>query len=281
MSSNFSVSNNASLMISAVVKDSKQKMGDSSVRVASGKNVVTARDNPAGVATATRLGSNVAAFESANSNISSGKNALSTTDSILGQVSTLLMRLKTLSSSGVNGSFTSQEYEAINNESQALKSELDRLATSSSFNGKKLLDGSFNQKFAVGTNVTGALDTSTEDVINIDLSRFNISSNSLGLVSGLLSASSSGAASAEASAALDSVSLMRAEVGAMLSRFDYAEKANTAAINSLQAAKSSIEDTDFTKETTAFSENSLLVQAGMQMLAKANQVSNNLLQLLQ
>lgn len=277
----FNISNQASSAVATGLKGNRAKLGESSVRLASGKKVVTAKDDAAGVATSVRLTSSIAALRSASGNISSARNLLATVDGTLAEVTNLLTRYKTIASSGVNGSYTADDFAAIEAEGSLLKQELDRLATSSSFNGKKFADGTFSNKFAVGASVTSALDPDNDDIIEVDLSSVSVSASALGLTSDLLSDSSSAAASSEASSALSTIAIERAKIGALLSRFEIANNANDAAINSLNAAKSVIEDTDYSEETSKFAEKTVLVQAGTAMLAQANQVASNVLKLLQ
>ena len=200
-------------------------------------------------------------------------------------MTSILQRMRDLSVQAANGgSNDATAQAAANQEFTQLKSELDRIQSTTAFGGQKLLNGSYNGTFQVGANNT------TAEQIKIDLTSGGALSGSgvTGLDSaglGLSGTSISGTAGAQSAittldTAIKGVSTVRAALGATQNRFEHTINNLNVAIQNTTAANSRIVDTDMASEMTQFSKSQILVQAGTAMLAQANQSSQSILKLL-
>lgn len=136
-------------------------------RLSSGQRINSASDDAAGLAIATRLGSQVRGVNQAIRNANDGVAMLQTAEGALGEVTNIVTRIKELAVQSANGSNSSTDRTSIDNEVQALISEVTRIATQTRFGSTNLLDGSFNGSFQVGVN---AGETVTQSVANFKAS---------------------------------------------------------------------------------------------------------------
>ncbi|HEX8874075.1 MAG TPA: flagellin, partial [Nitrosospira sp.] len=141
-------------------------------RLSSGLRINSAKDDAAGLAISERMTSQIRGLNQAVRNANDGISMSQTAEGALGEIGNNLQRIRELSVQSRNASNSASDRTALNNEVQQLKSEIDRVASTTAFNGIKLLDGSFtNQAFQVGANVG--------ETINIS-SMVNAQSSSLG-----------------------------------------------------------------------------------------------------
>ncbi len=124
-------------------------------RLSSGLRINSAKDDAAGLSIAERMTSQINGSNQAARNANDGISLAQTAEGDLSQISNNLQRMRELAVQSANGTNSASDRAALDNEVQALSSEIDRVAQSSSFNGVHLLDGSFTaQKFQVGANGT-------------------------------------------------------------------------------------------------------------------------------
>jgi flagellin len=166
------------------------------------------------------------------------------------------------------GGNSSTANTAIDSEYAALASEVDRIGTSTEFNGNKLLDGSYNA--AKGTFQVGA---NAGDTVTLDLSAVDLTAVSTAL-------GTSATSIAAVDTAISTVSAGRGDLGAFQNRLEHTVANLGVAVENLSASESRIRDTDMAQEMTTFSRNQILNQAGTAMLAQANQSSQGVLSLL-
>ena len=122
-------------------------------KVASGYRINSARDDAAGLAIANRFTSQINGLNVASRNANDGISLAQTTESALEETTTALQRIRDLSLQAANGSLNASDRNAIQQEIDQLKSEVDRIAETTTFNGKKVLDGSLDtQQFQIGAN---------------------------------------------------------------------------------------------------------------------------------
>src|SRR6185312_10135923 len=123
-------------------------------RLSSGLRINGAKDDAAGLAISERMTSQIRGFNQATRNANDGISMSQTAEGALGEIGNNLQRIRELAVQSRNASNSVSDRQALNNEVQQVKSEIDRVASSTSFNGTKLIDGSFtNQSFQVGANV--------------------------------------------------------------------------------------------------------------------------------
>ncbi len=153
--------NIASLNAQRNLTTSQSALNTSLQRLSSGLRINSAKDDSAGLAISERFTSQIRGSNQAARNANDGISLAQTAEGDLAQIGNNLQRIRELAVQSANATNSSSDRAALDAEVQALSSEIDRVAENSSFNGVKLLDGSFNaQAFQVGANATSS-DTVT------------------------------------------------------------------------------------------------------------------------
>jgi flagellin len=250
---------------------------ESVAKLASGSRITKASDDAAGLAIGTRIKSDVTVLEQASTNASHASSVLQTADGGAARVADILQRMKSLAAESLSGSVSDSERAYIQAEFTQLQSEIDGIASGTRFNGDSLLDGTSQYgtgvSFLVGTDVTS-------DSITVTIA--DLTAATLGVDAATINVSTQVGAQTAAAAidtAIDSVSTARANLGALMSRFDYRGQMIDTTIENLDAAESVIMDADIAKEQTNMTTADVLSQAGISALGKANEMAQNLLQL--
>ena len=252
----------------------------STEKLSSGYKINRAADDAAGLAISEKMRRQIRGLTQASSNAQDGISCVQTAEGALTEVHDMLQRMNELAVKAANGTQTSADRGYINQEVQALVSEIDRVASTTTFNEKKLLDGSFKK---VGLQV-GA---EAKQLITLDISA--MSAKGLGLTNGTAATSvtvggTDGANAQKAitmiKAALAKVSSQRADLGAVQNRLEHTIKNLDNVVENTTSAESSIRDTDMATEMVKYSNNNILAQAGQSMLAQANQSNQGVLSLL-
>ncbi len=233
-------------------------------KLSSGLRVNRAADDAAGLAISEGLRSDIRALEQASRNASDGISLVQTAEGALDEVSTILLRLRELTEQSLNGTLTDAERGYLDAEYQALLEEIDRIAASTEFNGISLLDSSGGSvAIQVGIN------TNAYDSIAVDLST-NRDSATLGLTTGIGSATDATTAMGQVLTAIDTVSAARSDFGAIQNRLESSIRNINNQAENLSAANSRIRDVDVANETSRLTSFQILQQAGISMLAQAN-----------
>ena len=147
--------NVASLNAQRNLSSSSAGLTTSLQRLSSGLRINSAKDDAAGMAISERMTAQIRGSNQAARNANDGISLAQTAEGDLGSISNNLQRMRELSVQAANASNSDSDRAALQTEVTALKSEIDRVAKNSSFNGVKLLDGSFNsQTFQIGANNT-------------------------------------------------------------------------------------------------------------------------------
>lgn len=245
-------------------------------KIASGSRITKASDDAAGLAVSTGLTSDITVLGQAATNASQASSILQIADGAMSNISDILERMKALATQSNSGSVTDEEREYLDAEFQELSDEVDGIATGTRYNGDSLLDGT--SQFASGVNFM--VGTSTSDVISVELG--DVSADALG-VDGLKVTSQANAEAAITAidTAIDTVSTERAGVGASMSRFDFRADVIASSIENVEAANSAILDVDVASEQTQLSSAEVKTQAAIAALSTANEMPQNLLNLLQ
>jgi flagellin len=131
-------------------------------RLSSGLRINSAKDDAAGLAISQRMTTQIRGMDVAARNANDGISLAQTAEGALSSIGDNLQRIRELAVQSRNASNSVSDRQALNNEVQQVKSEIDRVASSTSFNGTKLIDGSFtNQSFQVGANVGETINISS------------------------------------------------------------------------------------------------------------------------
>ena len=145
--------NTSSLSAQRSLSSSSMGLSNSLQRLSSGLRINTAKDDAAGLAISERFTSQIRGLDQARRNANDGISLSQTAESALQSSGDILQRVRELAVQSANASNSSSDRQALNGEVQQLSQELQRIATTTEFNGAKLLDGSFaSAKFQVGAN---------------------------------------------------------------------------------------------------------------------------------
>lgn len=254
-----------------------QAMLDSSLsKLSSGYRITKAGDDAAGLGISVNLEAQIRSFNQGLRNANDGISLIQTAEAAMNEQSNILARLRELAMQSSSDGIGNTERGYIQNEVTEQVNELERVAQATEFNGLKLLDGSAAVlEFQVGIRNVAAND-------RISVTTVDATTATLG-VAGLDLSTKPGAQGALATidSALQMLSTARATLGAAGNRFDSAIGAIQASSESLSAANSRIRDVDVAEETSKMSRAQVLMQAGVSVLAQANQAPQIALKLLQ
>jgi flagellin len=249
--------------------DSSTKMAKSMERLSSGFRINRGGDDAAGLGISERMRAQSRGLGQAQRNIQDGISLVQTAEGNLNEVHAMLQRVRELAVQYKNGSLSTNDRTAIQNEVTQLSNEIERIGTSAQFNGIKLLDNGASVSFQVG-----AQDGDTIAVAMISLG------SSVGTLYSQLSATGTQDIT-EIDNAINAVSTQRATLGGIQNRLDHSLSAAGAYQENLVAAESRIRDVDMAQEMVQYTKYSILAQAGQAMLAQANQAPASVLSLLQ
>lgn len=246
-------------------------------KLSSGQRINKASDDAAGLAIADSLRANQRIASVAVRNANDGISTIAIADGALGEISNVLQRLGELAEQSANGVFSVQQRSALQNEFSALGSEIERIATTTTFNGVNLLSTGNNIVLQVGfdsastaqiqiANVRGTLNA-------LGLANANQSSLSFSISGTSIEAGQSSARNAldAINAAISSLAQTRGSLGAADSRLKVAINNLSVARENFAAAESRIRDVDVASEAAELTRLSILQQAGAAVLAQANQ----------
>lgn len=256
---------------------SQRQINSSMAQLASGSRINIAADDAAGLAISERLKAGIRSARQANRNANDGISMVQTAEGGLNEIGNIITRLRELGIQAASDTVGEIERGFLDKEVQQLKSEAQRIASSTKWGTTNLLDGSTPAfDFQVGL-----YNNPEEDRISFDASQNNASLDSLGLAS-LDYTSKEGAQ--EALGYLDdaqnSVNGMRANLGALQNRLTSTVDNLGVLEENMSAANSRIRDTDVALASSEMTRNNILLQAGTSTLAQANSVNQLALKLI-
>jgi flagellin len=264
------------------------QMSKSLEKLSSGYRINRAADDAAGLSISEGLRSQIGGLKVAVRNAQDGISVVQTAEGALTETHSILQRMRDLAvQASSSGSQDSDARTAAQTEFSQLNQELDRIASTTSFGGQKLLGvGMTGGSAYMGTFQVGA-NTSAADQIGVDLggsvfggvSVSGFDSTGLGVDGVDLVASAASAVDA-LDTAIKGISTARATLGAYQNRFEHTINNLNVAVENLSASESRIRDTDMAQEMVSFTRSQILTQAGTSMLAQANQAPQNVLSLL-
>lgn len=245
-------------------------------KLATGSRIVQAKDDAAGLAISENLRATRQATGQNIRNLLNGEYLLQTADSALFEVNNIVIRMKELAVSAASDTNGDYERGLLNEEYQALKEELGRIAQTTLFNGRPLLNGQGGAiEIQVGPNNVDQLDR-----IKVGLD-FEVTPETMGLED-LNIGNRDGAREAldPIGDALKRIASTRGKIGAGESRLSTTLRSLTQYEENTSAAFSQIRDADIAHETAEYAKLNILSQAGIAVLAQANNSPNMALKLL-
>lgn len=263
--------NTPALNTSRVLRRSTDALNKTLERLSSGLRINRAADDAAGLAIAEGFRSQVRGTQVAQRNAQDGVSLVQTAEGALSETTNILQRIRELAVQAGNGTQSTNNRIALDNEVRQLLGQIDSIAKDTSFNGISIL--------SVSQSVTLQAGAMTSQTLVIAVG--GAKTNDLG-VSGVTLSTMAGAVAAISTVdrALQSVTSLRSSFGAFQNRLEFT--INTLAIQeeNSSASESAIRDANIASETISFTRNQILVSAGTSVLAQANVVPQTALQLL-
>lgn len=254
-------------------------------RLSTGLRINTASDDAAGLAISEKLQSQIRSMSQAERNANDGVSLLQTAEGAMNEVSGVLTRMRELAVQSANGTLGATERGFLNDEVTALSSELDRIAEVTEFNGAKLLSGgttgtSFSFQVGTGATTNDRISSTIKGTKAADLGI--VTGGAVSSLAGIDISTATGAQNALSviDQAITDVSSRRADIGSVQNRLNVTVANLGSARENLSAANSRIRDVDVASESAAMTRNNILMQAGVSVLAQANQAPQVALALL-
>jgi flagellin len=236
-------------------------------RLSSGLRINSAADDAAGLAVAEQMQADVRSYSMAERNTNNAISMVQTAEGALGQVSSILQRLRELSVQAANGDLSTVDRGYLDQEFTAMKEEITRIFDNTRFNGRNLLSGAATTvDFQVG------IDNTTSDRLSMAFGGQSLTT--LGIDATSLAGATPAAAQASIAAvegAITATNTLRANFGASLNRLAVTVSNLQSMRTNLSAAHGRIRDVDVAEESSKMARNQVLMQAGTAILTQANQ----------
>ena len=248
----------------------------STEKLSSGYRVNRAGDDAAGLTISEKMRSQIRGLNQASDNAADGISLIQTAEGALNEAHSILQRMNELAVKGANDTNQTIDRDAIKKEIDALVDELDRIASTTQFNKKNLINGELS-KTALN------LQVSANNGQKITLSIQRMAASAIGVKKSAVMVNTftnAGKAISAIQVAINKVSTQRSALGALQNRLEHTIANLDCAAENTQAAESRIRDVDMAEEMVTYSKNNILAQAGQSMLAQANQATQGVLNLL-
>ncbi|MGW8193932.1 MAG: flagellin N-terminal helical domain-containing protein [Desulforhopalus sp.] len=257
--------NIASLNAQRSLGKSQTNLDRAMQRLSSGLRINSARDDAAGLAISNRMTTQIRGMNQAARNANDGISLAQTAEGALQESTNILQRIRELAVQSANDTNSDSDRASLNEEVSQLVAELDRIAQTTEFNGRKILNGDMQDAtFQVGPNnetsqtIIFSIPDSRAIALGVDQISVNTREFSL-------------AALDSVDSALQSLDSIRAGLGAVQNRFESTIANLNNVVENLTAARSRILDADIAMETANMTKHNILLQAGVSILAQANQ----------
>ncbi|RDU21896.1 flagellin N-terminal helical domain-containing protein [Anaerosacchariphilus polymeriproducens] len=248
----------------------------STEKLSSGYRINRAGDDAAGLTISEKMRSQIRGLDQASTNAQDGISLIQTAEGALNETHSILQRMNELAVKAANDTNQSIDRQAIAKEIGALGKEIDRIACTTQFNKKNLIDGSVS-----GLNLqVGANNGQNITISIVSMGASDIGLGAAGSQLGMSSFGSAGSSIDMIQSAINLVSDQRSALGALQNRLEHTIANLDTASENASAAESRIRDVDMAKEMVNYSKNNILAQAGQSMLAQANQSTQGVLSLL-
>ena len=262
-----------------------QRVGQSIERISLGVRVNKAAEDIAGLAVSDALRSDIRVLRQGLRNTNDGISLINVVEGALNAQSGAVIQLKELATQGISGTIGAFERQTLNLVISSLVAQIDRLAATTEFNGRTLLDGSLALSVQASEQDSIQIGIDGQDVsrinLNVELDLSASNSTQLGLNN--LSVSSSADAQAaldQIETALDTLNVSRGRAGALQNRFSKALGTIAVSIENLTAADSTIRDADIAEELAVLTRNQIIAKAAVTMVGQTNLAGQNLLDIL-
>ena len=298
--------NVAATITSNALAKNERAMGQAMERLSTGQRINSAADDAAGLAISSKMTSQVRGLDQAVRNGNDAISMIQTADGALIEVSNMLQRMRELAVQAATGTNGDTDKAALQTELAALRSQIDSIATGTTWNGEKVFSQSGNpaaKDFQVGANAGQKISVTFDNfqtadgstaLTDADSAFFGLNSVATGVAANAMEISEINLSAAMGStnngnpqealfildAALAVVSTERATYGAAINRLEYAVDNLANVSQNTAASRSRILDADYASESTELARTQIIQQAGTAMLAQANQQAQSVLALL-
>lgn len=250
----------------------------STEKLSSGYKINRAADDAAGLSISEKMRNQIRGLNKASDNAQDGISLVQTAEGALNEVHSMLQRMSELAVQASNGTNASQDRTALDNEVQQLKTEIERVGTTTQFNKMDILTGEFSSN----NEKTLQVGANQDQVITIAISALTSTVGSA--LDNKVKVDTASAAQSSITIIQNSItnlSALRSKLGALQNRLEHTVANLDNISENTQSAESRIRDTDMAEEMVQYSKNNILQQAGQSMLAQANQANQGVLSLLQ
>lgn len=262
------------------MRNTRRLLDQSLERLSSGYRINKAGDDAAGLAISEKLRAKIRGLVQAQRNANDGISLIQVAEGGLNEVHNILTRMRELGVQAASDTIGPKERSYLDIEYQRLKEEIDRIANATDFNGTTLLDGT-------GGTLDFQINTGGDNILGVDRISYeaykaDVKTNTLGIDQlGVGDKTSAQMSLTKIEDAIDSVSAMRGDLGALQNRLSSTINNIGISVENLSAANSRIKDVDIAEETTELTRNNILMQAGTSVLQQSNTLPKLALQLLQ
>ena len=272
--------NAASINAQRHLNTSRQDLEVAMERLSSGQRINSAADDSAGLAIRDKMTSQIQGLNQAVRNANDAISFMQTAEGALEETTNILHRMRSIAVQAVDDTNSASDRTSLNNEISKLQAEITRIADTTTFNDKNLIDGSMtNSQFQIGHKEGQTISVALN---NMDATAIGTSSTvtvAVGSVA-VTSVSDAGVAISSIDVALATIGAERAKLGAFQNRLQHAVNNMTNMSANTSAARSQVADADYAAESSSLAKNQILQQAGTAMLAQANASAQTVLSLL-
>ncbi len=252
-------------------------LGTAMERLSTGKRINSAKDDAAGLAIATSMTSQIRGMNQGIRNANDGISLAQTAEGSLNEVTNMLQRIRDLAVQAASDTYKETDRDNLQAEVNQLTAQIGQIVENSEFNGVKLFDASVETvNIQAGANTDDKVELKMADLSGLAGADGSEGAYDLTGADG----TAANALLATLDTELETIATARATLGAGQSRLESAVNSLTNNATNLSDARSRIEDTDYSAETTALAKSQILSQASSAMLAQANQSQQNVLSLL-
>ena len=291
--------NVSATLASNAVSRNERAMSTAMERLSTGKRINSAADDAAGLAIASRMSSQVRGLEQASRNSLDGISMIQTIEGAGKEIVNIMTRMKELAVQANSGTYSNDDRAALDAEFNELRSEINRIATNTSWNGKTLMDAKNaddSQNPGGSTTVALQVGSGSNQTMNIVFKEWSMNYDTSGTTTGVYGDTDTAGLGAGVGVdsttnanntltaldnAIKNASAELANYGAYINRLEYANDNLLNVAQNTDASRSRIEDADYASETSELAKTQIIAQAGTAMLAQANQIKQTVLALLQ
>ena len=291
--------NVSATLASNAVSRNERAMSTAMERLSTGKRINSAADDAAGLAIASRMSSQVRGLEQASRNSLDGISMIQTIEGAGKEIVNIMTRMKELAVQANSGTYSNDDRAALDAEFNELRSEINRIATNTSWNGKTLMDAKNadgSQNSGGSTTVALQVGSGSNQTMNIVFKDWSMNYDTSGTTTGVYGDTDTAGLGAGVGVdsttnanntltaldnAIKNASAELANYGAYINRLEYANDNLLNVAQNTDASRSRIEDADYASETSELAKTQIIAQAGTAMLAQANQIKQTVLALLQ